>query len=362
MLYHILYNYLSEFFTPLNVFQYITFRAGGAILTSLVITFLIAPYIIRTLKKYKISQTVRDDGPAAHKLKSGTTTMGGIIIIISLLVSTILWARLDNIFIIWLTAATIFFGLIGFSDDYLKLIKKDPKGLSARKKLVFQSIFAAFVIIYLFFHPTNVHFATTIEIPYLKNIFIEMSYFYFIIVFFVIVGSSNAVNLTDGQDGLAIGNIVIVAMALALFAYLIGNFKIAHYLKVPYINGAGEISVFLMALFGSGLGFLWYNAYPAEIFMGDTGSLSLGALLGLAAVFIKQELILVILGGVFVAEALSVMIQVSVYKRTKKRFFRMAPLHHHFELGGISEIKVTIRFWIIGIILAILAVSSLKLR
>lgn len=361
MFYHILYS-LSEFFTPFNVFQYITFRAGGAILTSLVITFLIAPYIIRTLKKYKISQTVRDDGPSTHKLKSGTTTMGGIIIIISLLVSTLLWARLDNIFIIWLILATVFFGFIGFSDDYLKLIKKNPKGLSARKKLVFQSIFAVCVIVYLFFYPTNVHFATIIDIPYLKDIFIEMSYFYFVIVFFVIVGSSNAVNLTDGQDGLAIGNIIIVAMALALFAYLIGNINIATYLKVPYINGAGEISVFLMALFGSGLGFLWYNSYPAEIFMGDTGSLCLGALLGLSAVFIKQELILVVLGGVFVAEALSVMIQVSVFKRTKTRFFRMAPLHHHFELGGISEIKVTIRFWIVGIILAILAVASLKLR
>lgn len=361
MFYHILYS-LSEFFTPFNVFQYITFRAGGAILTSLIITFLIAPYIIRTLKKYKISQTVRDDGPSTHKLKSGTTTMGGIIIIISLLISTLLWARLDNIFIIWLILATVFFGFIGFSDDYLKLIKKNPKGLSARKKLVFQSIFAICIIVYLFFYPTNVHFATIIDIPYLKDIFIEMSYFYFVIVFFVIVGSSNAVNLTDGQDGLAIGNIIIVAMALALFAYLIGNINIATYLKVPYINGAGEISVFLMALFGSGLGFLWYNSYPAEIFMGDTGSLCLGALLGLSAVFIKQELILVILGGVFVAEALSVMIQVSVFKKTKTRFFRMAPLHHHFELGGISEIKVTIRFWIVGIILAILAVASLKLR
>ncbi|MDD3052782.1 MAG: phospho-N-acetylmuramoyl-pentapeptide-transferase [Endomicrobiia bacterium] len=361
MFYHILYS-LSEVFTPLNVFQYITFRAGGAILTSLIITFLIAPYIIRTLKKYKISQTVRDDGPSTHKLKSGTTTMGGIIIIISLLISTLLWARLDNIFIIWLILATVFFGFIGFADDYLKLIKKNPKGLSARKKLVFQSIFAIFVIVYLFFYPTNIQFATIIDIPYLKDIFIEMSYFYFIIVFFVIVGSSNAVNLTDGQDGLAIGNIIIVAMALALFAYLIGNVNIATYLKVPYINGAGEISVFLMALFGAGLGFLWYNSYPAEIFMGDTGSLCLGAVLGLSAVFIKQELILVILGGVFVAEALSVMIQVSVFKRTKKRFFKMAPLHHHFELGGISEIKVTIRFWIVGIVLAILAVSSLKLR
>ena len=357
MFYHFFYSLCN-----INIFQYITFRAGGAILTSLIITFLIAPYIIKTLKKYKISQTVREDGPKTHQVKAGTTTMGGLIIIISLLLSTLLWARLDNNFILWLIAATIFFGLIGFIDDYLKLIKKNPKGLSAKKKLLFQSIFTIFVIIYLYFFPTNSEYATSLNIPYLKTTFIEMSFLYFVLIFFVIVGSSNAVNLTDGLDGLAIGNIVIVAITLALFSYLIGNINISSYLKVPYVMGAGEISIFLTALFGAGLGFLWYNTYPAEIFMGDTGSLCIGGLLGLSAVFIKQELILFILGGIFVAEALSVMIQVSFFKRTQKRVFKMAPLHHHFELCGLTETKVTIRFWIIGIILAIIAIASLKLR
>lgn len=357
MFYHIFYTLLD-----INLFQYITFRAGGAILTSLIITFLIAPAIIKNLKKYKIGQVVRNDGPKTHQVKSGTTTMGGIIILLSLLLSTILWARLDNNFILWLIAATIYFGMIGFVDDYLKLVKKNPKGLSAKKKLLFQSLFAILVIVYLYLYPTNAEFATSLNIPYLKTTFIEMSFLYFVLIFLVIVGSSNAVNLTDGLDGLATGNIIIAAVTLAIFSYLIGHSHISSYLKVPYVAGAGEISVFLMALFGAGLGFLWYNSYPAEIFMGDTGSLCLGGLLGLSAVFIKQELILFILGGIFVAEALSVMIQVSVFKRTQKRVFRMAPLHHHFELGGLAETKVTIRFWIIGIVLAIISIASLKLR
>ena len=361
MLYHLLYP-LSSIFSPFNIFQYTTFRAGGAILTSLIITFIIGPIIIRNLKKYKIGQTVRDDGPKTHQIKSGTTTMGGIIIILSLLISSLLWARLDNHLILWLIAATIYFGMIGFADDYLKLVKKNPKGLSAKKKLFFQSMFAIFVIVYLYFNPTNSQYATSLNIPYLKTTFLELSLLYFVLIFFVIVGSSNAVNLTDGLDGLATGNIIIAAGTLAIFSYLIGHSHISSYLKVPYVAGAGEISVFLMALFGSGLGFLWYNSYPAEIFMGDTGSLCLGGLLGLSAVFIKQELILFIVGGIFVAEALSVMIQVSVFKRTQKRVFRMAPLHHHFELGGLAETKVTIRFWIVGIILAIIAIASLKLR
>ncbi len=357
MFYHLCYSLFG-----INIFQYITFRSGGAILTSLIICFLIAPYIIRTLKKYKISQTIRNDGPKTHQLKAGTTTMGGVIIIISMLISTLLWARLDNPFILWLIAATVFFGMIGFFDDYLKLVKRNPKGLSAKKKLFFQSLFAIFIILYLYFNPTNSVYATSLNIPYFKTNFIEMSFLYFILIFFVIVGSSNAVNLTDGLDGLAIGNIIIAAATLAIFSYLIGNVNTSTYLKVAHVSGAGEISVFLMALFGAGLGFLWYNSYPAEIFMGDTGSLCLGGLLGITAVFIKQELILFILGGIFVAEALSVMIQVSVFKRTGKRFFKMAPLHHHFELGGLAETKVTIRFWIIGIILAIIAIGSLKLR
>ena len=361
MLYHLLYP-LSEYWTPLNIFQYITFRAGGAILTSLIITFIIAPYIIKKLKKHKIGQPVRDYAPSNHQQKAGTTTMGGIIVIISVVISTLLWARLDNDLILLLLCATIAFGSIGFLDDYLKLVKKDPKGLSARKKLIFQSIITLAIVGYLFFFPVNDKFATSLSIPYLKNAIINLSYFYYILAFLVIVGSSNAVNLTDGLDGLATGNIIIVAATLGLFAYLVGNVNIASYLKIIHVPKAGEISVFLMALLGGGLGFLWYNCHPAEIFMGDTGSLCFGGILGLVAVFIKHELILFILGGVFVMEALSVMIQVSVFKRTKKRVFKMAPLHHHFELCGLSETKVTIRFWIIGIILAILAIASLKVR
>ncbi|GAB1401139.1 phospho-N-acetylmuramoyl-pentapeptide-transferase [Elusimicrobiota bacterium] len=361
MLYHILYP-LSEFFSPFNIFQYITFRAGGAVLTSLMITFIIAPYIIRKLKELKVGQTVRDCAPSNHHCKSGTPTMGGIIIIISILLSVLLWARLDNVYILWLLGATLFFGTIGFADDYLKLTKKNPKGLSGRKKIFWQALFSVAVIAYLFFHPVNPQFATSLDIPFFKDCFLPLSYLYFVLILFVIVGSSNAVNLTDGLDGLAIGNIIVVTLTLALFSYFIGNYNISSYLKIIYVSGAGEISVFLMAMFGASLGFLWYNAHPAEIFMGDTGSLCLGGVLGLIAVFIKQELILFLVGGIFVVEALSVLIQVAVFKRTNKRVFKMAPLHHHFELGGLRETKVTIRFWIIGIILAIIAIASLKIR
>lgn len=361
MLYHILYP-LSEFFSPFNIFQYITFRAGGAVLTGLMITFLIAPYIIKKLKELKVGQTVRDCAPSNHHCKSGTPTMGGIIIIISILLSVLLWARLDNVYILWLLGATLFFGTIGFADDYLKLTKKNPKGLSGRKKLFWQTIFSLAVIAYLFFHPVNAQFATSLDIPFFKDCFLPLSYLYFVLILFVIVGSSNAVNLTDGLDGLAIGNIIVVTLTLALFSYFIGNYNISSYLKIIHVSGAGEISVFLMAMFGASLGFLWYNAHPAEIFMGDTGSLCLGGVLGLIAVFIKQELILFLVGGIFVVEALSVLIQVAVFKRTNKRVFKMAPLHHHFELGGLRETKVTIRFWIIGIILAIIAIASLKIR
>lgn len=361
MLYHFFYG-LRDIFSPFNLFQYITFRAGGAVLTSLLITFLIAPYIINKLKELKAGQPVRDCAPSNHHCKSGTPTMGGLIIIISILISVLLWARLDNIYILWLSAATLFFGCIGFADDYLKLTKKNPKGLAGRKKLFWQTLFSLAVVAYLFFNPVNVNYATSLNIPFLKNCFLPLSYLYFVLILFVIVGSSNAVNLTDGLDGLAIGNIIIATLTLALFSYLIGNSHISSYLKLIYVSGAGEISVFLMAMFGASLGFLWYNAHPAEVFMGDTGSLCLGGILGLVAVFIKQELILFIVGGIFVAEALSVLIQVAVFKRTNKRVFKMAPLHHHFELGGLRETKVTIRFWIIGIILAIIAIASLKIR
>ena len=361
MLYHIFFG-LSHVWSPLNVFQYITFRAGGAILTSLLICFIIGPFVIRKLKEMKVGQTVRKDGPSTHKVKAGTPTMGGLLIIISIIISVLLWAKLDSRFIIWLTAGTVWFGALGFFDDYYKLKGHDTKGVSAKGKLFFQTVFAASLAAYLSVFPANPEFATLVSIPYLKSFFINLSFLYIVFAMVVVVSSSNAVNLTDGLDGLAIGNIVIVAFTLAIFAYLAATLPIANYLKIVPVAGAGEISVFLAAVVGAGLGFLWYNAHPAEVFMGDTGSLALGGVIGMSAVFIKQEIILLVLGGVFVMEALSVVIQVSYFKRTKKRFFKMAPLHHHFELAGQSETKVTIRFWIIGILLAILSFASLKLR
>ncbi|AKL97677.1 phospho-N-acetylmuramoyl-pentapeptide-transferase [Endomicrobium proavitum] len=361
MLYHIFYA-LRDVFTPFNVFQYITFRAGGAVLTSLIICFIIGPYVIRKLTELKVGQTVRTDGPATHQCKSGTPTMGGVIILISIVSSVLLWARLDNRFILWLIAGALWLGFLGFWDDYLKLKGKNTKGVSAKGKLFFQTVFAATLAAYLSAFPANPEYATLVNVPFLKSFFVNLSFLYIVFAMIIVVGSSNAVNLTDGLDGLAIGNIVIVAFTLAVFAYLAGTVPVANYLKIIPVSGAAEISVFLAAIVGSGLGFLWYNSYPAQVFMGDTGSLFLGGVLGMSSIFIKQELILLLLGGVFVAEAVSVMIQISYYKRTKQRFFRMAPLHHHFEMSGLSETKVTIRFWIIGILLAILSFASLKLR
>jgi phospho-N-acetylmuramoyl-pentapeptide-transferase len=361
MLYHLLFP-LHHLITPFNLFQYITFRAGGAILTSLVISFVMGPPLLRRLKELKIGQTVRTDGPATHLVKSGTPTMGGLLILTSLLVSTLLWARLDNRFILFTIAGTICLGLLGFWDDYLKLVKKNPKGLAAHRKFIAQSAFALVVAVYLWFFPSNPEHVSSINIPYLKNVFVDLYWGYILFVMIVIVGSSNAVNLTDGLDGLAIGNLIIAAMAMSLFAYFSGHLKIAQYLRIVPVAGAGELSVFLAAMVGAGLGFLWFNAHPAEMFMGDTGSLFLGGTLGLTAVFIKQELILVVIGGVFVMEALSVIMQVYSFRHFGKRVFKMAPIHHHFELSGWAESKVTVRFWIIGAVLALLAFSSLKLR
>jgi phospho-N-acetylmuramoyl-pentapeptide-transferase len=361
MLYHIFYK-LNNVFTSFNLFGYITFRAGGAILTSLLVCFIFGPYIIKKLKNFKIKQIVREDGPIQHLNKNGTPTMGGLLIIISVVISTLLWAKLDNRFIIWLLCGTIWFGFLGWCDDYLKLKKHSSDGLSAKGKLFGQTVFAATFAAYLSFFPSNPEYATLVNIPFFKSLFLNFSFFYIVFVIITVVGSSNAVNLTDGLDGLAIGNIIIVAFALALFSYFAGHLQIANYLKIIHVSGSGEIAIFLCAILGSGLGFLWYNSHPAEVFMGDTGSLFLGGILGMVAVFIKQELILVLLGGIFVVEACSVLLQVFYYKKTKKRIFRMAPIHHHFEMLGLSETKVVIRFWVVGIILAILSFASLKLR
>ncbi|MDR1952444.1 MAG: phospho-N-acetylmuramoyl-pentapeptide-transferase [Elusimicrobiota bacterium] len=362
MFYYLFYDVLREFFTPFNVFGYITFRAGGAVLTSLIISLAVGPYFIKKMTALKVKQTIRNDGPKSHQTKNGTPTMGGALILISIIVSVLLWARIDNRFILFLLFATIYLGFLGFLDDYLKLIKKNSKGISARGKLFWQTLLALSVALFVFFYPPNAAYASSINIPFSKEIFINLSYFYIVFAVVEIVGSSNAVNLTDGLDGLAVVCIIIVSFSLALFAYFAGHIEIANYLKIIPVSGAGEISVFLFSVVGAGLGFLWFNSYPAEIFMGDTGSLFLGGVLGISSVFIKQELILILLGGIFVVEALSVLIQVFVFKKTKKRIFKMAPLHHHFELGGLPEPKVTVRFWIIGIVLAILSFASLKLR
>lgn len=361
MFYYLLYP-LKNVFSPFNVFGYITFRTFGAILTSLLICFILGPKLIAYLKNLKIDQTIRTDGPPTHLSKHGTPTMGGLLILISMVASTLLWARLDNRFIIVSLIGMLWLGFLGFLDDYLKLVKKNPKGLPANKKFLGQLIFGIGVAVYLWYHPSNAAFQATVNIPYLKEVFVNLSFAYILFVALIIVASSNAVNLTDGLDGLAIGNLIVSALTFAFFAYFAGHVKIAEYLKLIHVTGAGELSVMLATLIGAGLGFLWFNSYPAKVFMGDTGSLFLGGILGLTAVFIKQEIILVVIGGVFVVETLSVILQVFSFKRFKKRIFKMAPIHHHFELLGWPEPKVTVRFWIIGIILALLALASLKIR
>ena len=288
--------------------------------------------------------------------------MGGLLILVSMVTSTLLWARLDNRFILLTLAGTVWLGLLGFWDDYLKLVKKHPRGLSPQHKFLGQTVFAAIIAVYLWFFPANNAYASSVNVPYLKDVFVNLYLGYILFSALIIIGSSNAVNLTDGLDGLAIGSLIIAAFTLGALAYFAGHLKIAQYLRIIPVPGAGELSIFLAALIGAGLGFLWFNAYPAEMFMGDTGSLFLGGALGMIAVFIKQELILVIIGGVFVAEALSVILQVYSFRQRKKRIFKMAPIHHHFELSGWPETKVTVRFWIISIMLSLVALASLKLR
>ncbi len=361
MFYYILYP-LKELFSPLNLIQYITFRTGAALLTALFISFMIGPAIIRKLKKAKITQVIRDDGPKTHLGKAGTPTMGGLIILISLLCSTLLWAQVLNRFILIILVSTVWLGILGFFDDYLKLVKNHSEGLPAIYKLMGQVAFAVIISVYMHYNPVNPEYASKINIPYLKNCFIDLGVFYFIFILIFIVGASNAVNLTDGLDGLAIGSIGISALSFMLLAYIAGHAKFSSYLRVVPVPGAGEIAVFLGAMAGAALGFLWFNTHPAEVFMGDTGSLFLGGTIGISAVFIKQEMLFFIIGGVFILEALSVILQVVSFKTRKKRIFKMAPIHHHFELAGWKESKVVIRFWIVSIILALVALGSLKIR
>ncbi len=359
--------YLSSFKESLsffNVFNYITFRCGAAILTGLLIALAISPKVIEKLRSYKIGQIQRQDGPKSHLAKNGTPTMGGLIIIVSFIASVLLWARLDNRFIWLLLFVSVILSFVGILDDYTKLIKKNPNGAPSWVKLLVQIITAVVVVGYLGAYPPNPLYPDVLTVPYLSGSFmIPLGFFYLIFAMLVIIGSSNATNLTDGLDGLAAGSFVFCACAYAVFAYLAGNITFAGYLKIIYVAGAGEIAVFLSALIGACMGFLWYNAYPAQVFMGDTSSLFLGGVIATAAICVKQELILPIAGGIFLIETLSVIIQMGYFRATGgKRFFKMAPLHHHFELKGIAEPKVIVRFWIVGIVLMLIALASLKIR
>jgi phospho-N-acetylmuramoyl-pentapeptide-transferase len=358
MLYHLLFPLHADY-SFFNVFRYITFRTIYAAITALLLCFVIGPWLIRELGTHQIGQVIRRDGPESHLAKEGTPTMGGLLIVLAIVIPTLLWANLGNPYIWIAVLVTVGFGAIGFVDDYKKVIRKDSKGLSPRKKLLFQFALAAVAatLIYL-----DIGIQPKVSIPFFKKLNPSLGPLYIPFIILVIVGASNAVNLTDGLDGLAIGPSIIAAGTYMLFAYLAGHIKIANYLQIPYVPGAGELTIFCGAMAGAGIGFLWYNTYPASVFMGDTGSLAIGAALGVVAIMVKQEIVLALVGGVFVMEALSVILQVYSYKTTRKRIFRMAPVHHHFELKGWAEPKIIVRFWIISIILALLAISTLKIR
>ena len=355
-------QWLAQDVRAFNVFGYITLRAVLAMLTALMISFIIGPAMIRKLSAYKIGQAVRDDGPQTHLVKAGTPTMGGALILVAMAISTLLWADLKNSYVWVVLATTIGFGAIGWVDDWRKVVHRNPKGLSARAKYFWQSLIGAGVAL-LLASTATLPAQTELIVPFFKLVTIPLGAIGFaVLAYFVIVGSSNAVNLTDGLDGLAIMPTVMVAGALAIFAYVAGHIVFARYLGVPYIPGAGELAVFCTALAGAGLGFLWFNAYPAEVFMGDVGALALGAALGIVAVIVRQEIVLFVMGGVFVVETLSVVLQVGSFKLTGKRIFRMAPLHHHYELKGWKENQVVVRFWIISMMLVLVGLSTLKLR
>ena len=354
-------DYLSEYISAFNVFQYLTFRAVVAVLTALVISFAVGPVLIRKLTFYKLGQPIREVGPQSHFSKAGTPTMGGAMILVALTITTLLWSDLNSRFVWIVLLVTLMFGIVGWVDDYRKLVKKNSKGLPAKWKYFWQSIagLAAAIVLYT---TAQVPAETQLIVPFLKNIAIDLGVAYILLTYFVIVGTSNAVNLTDGLDGLAILPTVMVAGALGIFAYVTGNVRFSEYLAIPYVPGVGEVVVFCGALVGAGLGFLWFNAYPAQVFMGDVGALALGAALGVLGVVVRQELVLVIMGGVFVVETLSVVLQVASFKLTGKRIFRMAPLHHHFELKGWPEPRVIVRFWIITVILVLIGLATLKIR
>ncbi|WP_151669665.1 phospho-N-acetylmuramoyl-pentapeptide-transferase [Nitrincola schmidtii] len=357
----LLTEFLTQYFSAFSVFRYITLRGILGVLTALSISLILGPYLINQLRHRQIGQAVRNDGPQSHLSKSGTPTMGGGLILLAIAVSTLLWADLSNRYV-WITLfVLIVFGAVGWVDDWRKVIEKNPRGLPARWKYFWQSVGGAGAAIILYLTAQS-PVETQLIVPFFKDIIIDMGLFFIVFTYFVIVGSSNAVNLTDGLDGLAIMPTVMVAGALAVFAYLSGHFQFANYLHIPHVPGAGELIIICGAIVGAGLGFLWFNTYPAQVFMGDVGALSLGAVLGVMAVIVRQELVLVIMGGIFVMETVSVILQVASYKLTGRRIFRMAPIHHHFELKGWPEPRVIVRFWIITVILVLIGLATLKLR
>ena len=354
-------EYLVRFHTGFNVFQYITLRTILGALTSLFIALVVGPTLIAYLSRYQIGQAIRADGPQTHLAKAGTPTMGGLLILISIAFSTLCWADLSNRFVWVVLLVTLAFGLIGWIDDYRKVVRNDPAGLRPRWKFFWQSIVGICAAIYLYKTATT-PVETALIVPFLKTISLDLGIFFIVLTYLVVVGFSNAVNLTDGLDGLAILPTVMVAGAFAIFAYATGNVRFAQYLAIPYVPGVGEVCIVCGSIVGSGLGFLWFNTYPAQVFMGDIGALALGAALGVIAVIVRQEVVLLIMGGVFVIETVSVILQVGSFKLTGRRIFHMAPLHHHYELKGWPEPRVIVRFWIITFILVLIGLASLKIR
>ncbi|NII09902.1 phospho-N-acetylmuramoyl-pentapeptide-transferase [Oleiagrimonas sp. C23AA] len=354
-------NWLSTYFSALHLFQYITFRTIMAALTSLAVSLLLGPAVIRKLAALKAGQVVRSDGPQTHLSKAGTPTMGGAMILAAITVTTLLWADLHNRYVWVVLAVTLTFGVVGFYDDYKKLVLKDSRGLPARWKYFWQSVFGLGAALFLY-HSATTLAETSLFVPLFKHVELPLGVGFIVIGYLMIVGFSNAVNLTDGLDGLAIMPSVLVAGALGIFAYLAGNAVFSQYLGIPSIPGAGELAIFCGALGGAGLGFLWFNTYPAQVFMGDVGALAIGAALGCIALIVRQEIVLLVMGGVFVIETASVMLQVASFKLTGKRIFRMAPLHHHFELKGWPEPRVIVRFWVISVVLVLIGLATLKVR
>lgn len=358
MLYQWLYSLSSEF-SPLNIFRYITFRTFVAFFTAFLICWIVGPYFIQRLKGRQVGQQIRDDGPQSHKKKQGTPTMGGGLILLSTLIPCLLWVNVTDPFVWGTLVVTWGFGAIGYIDDYLKVSKKNTKGLSGKVRLLGEFLISGAVVAFLIY---NANLATTLRVPFFKGVLFDLGPLYIAFASLVIVGTANAVNLTDGLDGLAIVPVIICAGTLALFAYVSGHSHIAQYLQIPFVPGSGELTPVAATIVAAGLGFLWFNTYPAQVFMGDVGSLSLGGFLGIMAVITQNEILMLILGGVFVVEALSVITQVISFKMTGKRIFKMAPIHHHFELKGLVETKIIVRFWIISILLAVLSLATLKLR